>query len=48
MAVSGPGGQSAMFSDGNGGEYRKSLHAYAPPFAQMVESPSEISGRMPG
>ena len=35
---------AAMFDDGNGGEYRKSFHAYAPPFAQIVESPVEISG----
>eukprot|EP00039_Didymoeca_costata_P007144 m.96763 g.96763 ORF g.96763 m.96763 type:complete len:478 (-) comp13558_c0_seq3:1265-2698(-) len=35
---------SAMFDDGNGGEYRKSFHAYAPPFAQLVESPQTISG----
>ena len=35
---------SAMFDDGNGGEYRKSLHAYAPPFAQLVESPTTVAG----
>jgi len=35
---------SAMFSDGNGGEYRKSMHTYAPPFAQLVESPVELAG----
>lgn len=35
---------SAMFDDGNGGEFRKSIHVYAPPFAQLVESPTEISG----
>lgn len=35
---------SAMFSDGNGGEYRKSFHAYAPPFAQIVESPTTFAG----
>ena len=35
---------SAMFSDGNGGEYRKSFHAYAPPFAMIVESPETLSG----
>lgn len=35
---------SAMFDDGNGGEYRRSFHAYAPPFAQLVESPTTISG----
>ena len=35
---------SAMFDDANGGEYRKSLHIYAPPFAQLVESPSKING----
>ena len=35
---------SAMFDDGNGGEYRKSLHVYAPPFAQLVDSPNKING----
>ena len=35
---------SEIFSDGNGGEYRKSFHAYAPPFAMMVESPRTLSG----
>jgi hypothetical protein len=35
---------SAMFDDANGGEYRKSFHAYAPPFAQLVESPTAVSG----
>ena len=35
---------SAMFSDGNGGEYRKSFHAYAPPYAQVVESPAALAG----
>ena len=35
---------SAMFSDGNGGEYRKSLHAYAPPYAQIIESPTQLAG----
>jgi hypothetical protein len=35
---------SAMFDDGNGGEYRKSLHVYAPPFAQLVDSPDKING----
>ena len=35
---------SAMFSDGNGGEYRKSFHAYAPPYAQIVESPAALAG----
>ena len=34
----------AMFSDGNGGEYRKTFHAYAPPFAQIVESPTTLAG----
>jgi hypothetical protein len=34
----------AMFSDGNGGEYRKSFHAYPPPFAQLVESPVSFAG----
>lgn len=35
---------SAMFSTGNGGEYRRSFHAYAPPFAQLVESPNQFAG----
>ena len=35
---------SAMFSDANGGEYRKSFHAYAPPYAQIVESPTHLAG----
>ena len=35
---------SAMFSDGNGGEYRKSFHAYAPPYAQIVDSPATLAG----
>jgi len=35
---------SAMFSDGNGGEYRKTFHAYAPPFAQLVDSPTTFAG----
>ena len=35
---------SAMFDDGNGGEYRKSLHVYGPPFAQLVDSPTKING----
>lgn len=35
---------SAMFSDGNGGEYRKTFHALAPPYAQIVESPQRLSG----
>lgn len=35
---------SAMFSDGNGGEYRKTFHALAPPYAQVVESPRSLSG----
>jgi hypothetical protein len=35
---------SAMFSDGNGGEYRKSFHAYPPPYAQIVESPVQLAG----
>jgi hypothetical protein len=34
----------AMFSDGNGGEYRKSFHAYPPPFAQLVHSPDSFAG----
>jgi hypothetical protein len=35
---------SALFDDGNGGEYRKTYHGYAPPFAQLVESPSSAEG----
>lgn len=35
---------SAMFSDGNGGEYRKTLHMAPPGFAQLVESPARLSG----
>lgn len=35
---------SAMMDDGNGGEYRKTFHAYAPPFAQLVESPTVVNG----
>lgn len=35
---------SAMFSDGNGGEYRKSFHALAPPFVQLVDSPRTLAG----
>ena len=34
----------AIFDDGNGGEFRKTYHGYAPPFAQLVESPSTLSG----
>eukprot|EP01051_Picozoa_sp_SAG22_P007668 SAG22_NODE_548_length_9247_cov_14.468080_1_plen_205_part_10 len=34
----------ALFDDGNGGEYRKTYHGYAPPFAQLVDSPTTISG----
>ena len=30
--------------DGNGGEYRKTFHGYAAPFAQIVESPKTIHG----
>ena len=33
-----------MMDDGNGGEYRKTFHGYAPPFAQLVESPTVING----
>ena len=33
-----------MFSDGNGGEYRKTLHIAPPGFAQLVESPTVLSG----
>jgi hypothetical protein len=32
------------FSDANGGEYRKSFHALAPPFAALIESPQVIGG----
>ena len=35
---------SAMFSDGNGGEYRKTLHMAPPGYAQLVESPVELAG----
>ena len=35
---------SAVFDDGNGGEFRKTYHGYAPPFAQLVESPTTLSG----
>ena len=35
---------AAWFTDGNGGEYRKTFHAYAPPFAQLVESPTTFHG----
>merc|ERR1740117_1733811 len=35
---------SAMFSDGNGGEYRKTLHMAPPGYAQLVESPYQLSG----
>ena len=27
-----------------GGEYRKTFHAYAPPYAQLVESPTTLAG----
>ena len=33
-----------MFSDGNGGEYRKTLHMAPPGYAQLVESPARLSG----
>ena len=33
---------SAMFSDGNGGEYRKSYHGFAPGYAIVVDSPTEL------
>ena len=35
---------SAWFTDGNGGEFRKTMHVYAPPFAQLVESPTSFTG----
>jgi hypothetical protein len=35
---------SALFDDGNGGEYRKTFHGYAAPFAQIVESPNKVGG----
>ena len=35
---------SALFDDGNGGEYRKTFHGYASPFAQIVESPKTVHG----
>ena len=35
---------SLHLADGNGGEYRKSFHALAPPFAQLVESPRLLAG----
>lgn len=35
---------SALFDDGNGGEYRKTFHGYASPFAQIVESPKAVAG----
>ena len=38
----------ALFDDGNGGEYRKTFHGYAPPFAQLVDSPTTISGSARG
>ena len=34
----------ALFDDGNGGEYRKTFHGYAAPFAQIVESPKQVAG----
>eukprot|EP00462_Mataza_sp_D1_P024841 CAMPEP_0175128078 /NCGR_PEP_ID=MMETSP0087-20121206/4735_1 /TAXON_ID=136419 /ORGANISM="Unknown Unknown, Strain D1" /LENGTH=719 /DNA_ID=CAMNT_0016410113 /DNA_START=120 /DNA_END=2279 /DNA_ORIENTATION=+ len=33
---------SMVFGYSNGGEFRKTYHALAPPFAQLVESPSTI------
>lgn len=33
---------SLILGGGNGGEYRKSFHGYAPGYAQIIESPSEI------
>lgn len=35
---------SAMFSDGNGGEYRKTLHSHSPPYAYLVDSPVTLAG----
>ena len=34
----------AVFDDGNGGEFRKTYHGYAFPFAQLVESPAVLAG----
>eukprot|EP00930_Biecheleria_cincta_P083378 TRINITY_DN72962_c0_g1_i1.p1 TRINITY_DN72962_c0_g1~~TRINITY_DN72962_c0_g1_i1.p1 ORF type:complete len:758 (+),score=77.23 TRINITY_DN72962_c0_g1_i1:72-2345(+) len=34
---------SMIFGYANGGEFRKSYHGLAPPFAQVVESPNRIS-----
>jgi|EP01047_Picozoa_sp_COSAG01_P027042 hypothetical protein len=33
---------SLILGGGNGGEYRKTFHGYAPGYAQIIESPSEI------
>merc|ERR1712038_276763 len=33
---------SQAFGAGNGGEYRKSFHGYAPGYAQVIESPTSI------
>lgn len=30
------------FGGANGGEFRKSFHGYAPPFAQLIRSPKTI------
>jgi hypothetical protein len=34
---------SQSFGAGNGGEYRKSFHGYAPGYAQVIESPQKFS-----
>ena len=34
---------SAMFSDGNGGEYRMSYHGFASPTAYVIESPESLT-----
>ena len=41
-APSPTGPSSQAFGDGNGGEYRKSWHGYAPGYAQSIESPTEF------
>ena len=34
---------SLQFGYSNGGEFRKTYHALAPPFAQLIESPNHVS-----
>ena len=36
------GGTSLFMASGNGGEYRKTYHGYAPGFALVIESPTEL------